>query len=108
MAWKRYKRLSYNPVTKRQEWFVVDEMTGQSGIETVEDFTNVLEDNKAMYAATDERAGWKGDWHRIANIPLTIAHDLQKKSSNFKDRKVMRKFINDSDNRFFLTRPVKL
>jgi hypothetical protein len=106
--------LEYNPVSRRQEWFVIDEMTGQSGIETVEDYTSIIEGNKAEYAMTDERArfdsvrGKEGMMHRVAHIPLSIAHDLWKKSSRGKDQKVLRRFLTDPDNRFFLTRPLKL
>lgn len=108
MAWKRYKRLEYDPVAKRQQWVWYNADDEEFAIETVQDFTPIIEDNKRKYAATDERAGWKGDVHRIGSIPLSIWQDVMKKTANGKDRAAVRKWLNDPDNRVFLTRPVKL
>lgn len=108
MSFRRYKVLDYNELTGTTQYFVVDPVTGQSGIETVEPTNPITDRNKRNYAQTDERAGWKGDWHKIAELPMSVAMDLYKKSSGGKDRKVLAKFINDKDNRAFLHRPVKL
>lgn len=107
MAWKR-RLLEYDPVLKRHTWFEFDEWDLKQRIVEEWDVRHIIEDNKAMYAATDERAGWKGDMHRIASVPLSIAMDWMKKTSNGKDKKAVARLINDPDNRFFLTRPVKL
>lgn len=107
MAWKR-RLLEYDPVLKRQTFFEFDEHEMKQRLVEVWDPTPVVEHNKRMYAATDQRAGWKGDMHRIASVPLTIAMDWLKKTHGGKDRKAVAKLINDPDNRYFLTRPVKL
>lgn len=107
MAWRR-KKLDYDPVLKRMTWFYHDDDDAKIKIVEEWDINDILEDNKAMYAATDERAGWKGDMHRIGSIPLSIWQDVYKKTGGGKDRKAVKKWVNDSDNRAFLTRPVRL
>lgn len=51
-----------------------------------------------------ERA-WRGDWHRVASIPLNVAHDsgLVQAHSEGDDRFVKR-FLNSSDNRAWRTK----
>lgn len=107
MAWKR-RLLEYDPVLRRQTWFEFDEHEMKQRLVETWDVKPVIEDNKAMYAATDERAGWKGDMHRIACVPLQVAFDLLKRTSGGRDKKAVARWINDPDNRFFLVRPVKL
>lgn len=107
MAWKR-RLLEYNPVLKRHTWHEFDDQDLKHRIVETWDVRPIIEDNKAMYAATDERAGWKGDIHRIGAIPVSIMQDVLKKTGNGKDKKAVARWVNDPDNRFFLTRPVKL
>ena len=108
MAYKKYKRLEYDPVTRMQQWVYFDPQEEKIGIGTSYDWGAIIEDNKRKYAATDERAGWRGDLHRIGSIPLALWQDVMQKTGNGKDREAVRRWINDPDNRFFLTRPVKL
>jgi hypothetical protein len=107
MAWKR-RLLEYDPVLKRQTWFEFDEHEMKQRLVETWDVRPIIEDNKRKYAATDERAGWKGDMHRIASVPLPVAHEWMKKTNNGKDQKAVAKLLCDPDNRYFLTRPVKL
>lgn len=107
MAWRR-KKLEYDPVLKRMTWFYHDDDEGKIKIVEEWNVIDIIEDNKAMYAATDERAGWKGDIHRIGQIPMALWQDVMKKTYGGKDRKAVRKWLMDPDNRHFLTRPVKL
>ena len=87
-------------VTRYWSW---DPEQQASVIETVHDVTPILEHNKALQARTDERAGWKGNWHRVAAIPLSLYFALKQKGIT-KDRKALRKWLNDPDNRLFRTR----
>ena len=100
--------LDYDPATGITQWFHYDEATGDMGLETEQDVTSVIESTKGAFNPVDERASWKGDVHKVASIPMTIYHELAKISNNFKDQRVIRKWLNDKDNRVFRTRPGKL
>ena len=99
------KILDYDPATKTTQWFHYDEATDQYGLETVQDVGAIVEANKGQFNQVDERANWKGDQHHIASIPLSIYHELAKISNNFKDQRVIKKWLNDPDNKVFRTRP---
>lgn len=73
-------------------------------IENIVDATGVVEDNKAEFNAVDERAGWKGDMHKVASIPMSLYYDLKAKGIT-EDPARMKAWLNDPDNRFFRTRP---
>jgi len=105
--WKK-RLLSHDPLLGKTEWYWHDDVTDTGKVEEVWDVSSIVEANKAMYAATDARKGWKGDWHHIASLPMSVAQDLWNKSAKGKDQKALKRFINDPDNRAFLVRPVKL
>jgi len=100
--------LDYDPATGITQWFHYDEITGNVGLETQQDVEAVIEDTKGAFNPVNERAPWKGDVHRVASIPMVIYHQLAKISNNFKDQRVIRKWLNDKDNRVFRTRPGNL
>lgn len=63
--------LSYDPLTATKVYFHYDEMTDTAGIETLQDVSAVLEDNKALQNMDGEP--WRGadnDMWLAANIPL--------------------------------------
>ena len=64
---------------------------------------NLMSENSAVRNSA-ERA-WKGDWHRVASIPLNVAHDsgLVQAHSEGDDRYV-KWFLNSSDNRAWRTK----
>jgi len=97
--------LDYDPLTKTTQWYHYDESTKQHGLQTEQDVTHIIEGTKSVFNQVDECANWKGDTHHIASIPLSIYHRLAKISNNFKDQKVIKKWLNDPDNRVFRTRP---
>lgn len=86
---------------------------GEGGliIETSQNVTDVIEKNKAEYAATDPRARW-GEWNKVASIPLVCFQELNEKGIcrgfSVIDQKRMKAWLNDPDNRFFRTRPGRL
>jgi hypothetical protein len=100
--------LDYDPATGITQWFHYDDATGDMGLETQQDVEAVIEGTKGAFDQTDERANWKGDVHKVASIPMVIYHELAKISNNFKDQRVIRKWLNDKDNRVFRTRPGNL
>lgn len=78
--------------------------------ETINDFTDLVEANKASMNVFDERARFKNDLNRVASIPLEILFELKRKGvlgDNFMvlDQKAFKRWINDSDNKAFRTRP---
>ena len=85
-----------------QLWHEHDD--GSVTIETKQDLTDVTEDNKRTFNQIDERAGWAGDMHRVASIPMSIYYELQRKGI-INDPTAMKKWLNDPDNRVFRTRP---
>lgn len=101
------KTLSFDPLTGTKEVFRYDPTDDSFTIETLQDVTDVVEFNKAMANQVDERANWKGDWHKVASIPMSVYMDLQKKGIA-NDDKAFHRWLNDSDNKVFRTRPGRL
>ena len=89
-------------IGQKQYWHDHDD--GSVTIETVQTVDAVAEDNKAVFNQFDERTNWKGDMHRVASIPMSIFYDLQRKGI-LNDPAAMKRWLNDSDNRVFRTRP---
>lgn len=73
--------------------------------ETIQDSTAIVEANHALYTHFDERSNWKGDGeHRVASIPLSIFFKL--KADGIVDDPVrFKRWLNDSENQAFRTRP---
>jgi hypothetical protein len=78
--------------------------TDEVTIQTQQDVTDVIEANKAIYNATDEKANWTGEWHLVASIPESLYYKM-KAEGKIDDQEYMKKWLNDSDNQFFRTRP---
>ena len=98
--------LGKDPAMGTTKWHHHDEMTGETVIHTEQDVTAIVEHNKNQYNDIDSRAPY-GDLAKIADIPMTILFDLQKKGI-WGNQKRMRKWLNDPDNRDFRTRPGKV
>lgn len=81
-----------------------DPTTDKAVIETRQDVTDITEDCKAQFAATDQRARYNDGMHHVARIPLAILQELMQKGIT-KDPKAMKKWLNDPDNRSFRVRP---
>ena len=73
-------------------------------LETQQDVTDVLEANKATFNQVDERAGWKGEMHRVASIPMSVFYDLKRKGI-IDDPVALKKWLNSGENAVFRTRP---
>jgi len=87
-------------------YFHFDDETGQATIQTQQDVTAIIEENKQEYAQVDERARW-GEWSRVASIPMSIYFQL-KAEGKLDDQEYMKKWLNDSDNQYFRTRSGKI
>ena len=99
-----------NPVNFRQSAVHAD---GDGGIiiETRQDISDILEQNKKEYNSFDEKARWSDELfgNKVASIPMTVIDDLNKqgimRGYAVMDEKRFRAFLNHPDNRFFRTRP---
>ena len=89
-------------IGQKQYW--VDHDDGSVTLQTVQDVGELAEANKQNFNQFDERAGWKGDMHRVASIPMSIYYDLKRKGI-LDDQAALKKWLNDADNRVFRTRP---
>lgn len=49
-------------------------------------------------------AGWKGEWHRVASVPLNVFHDQLAEASRQDDKRFLSKWLNDGDNAKFRTK----
>ncbi|MGI0149162.1 MAG: hypothetical protein ACREDF_06495 [Thermoplasmata archaeon] len=73
-------------------------------VEQRHDVEPIIEDNKARERGFDGRASWRGDWHRVASIPLSLWMTLRK-TGLARDPRAFRRWLNDPDNALFRTRP---
>ena len=87
-------------------YFHFDDETGQATIQTQQDVSAIIEENKQEYAQVDERARW-GEWSRVASIPMSIYFQL-KAEGKLDDQEYRKKWLNDSDNQYFRTRAGKI
>jgi hypothetical protein len=80
-------------------------------IETRQDITQNIEQNRKEFNSFDERAKWSDEMlgNKIASIPLTVIDDLNAKGImrgfTVVDQKRMKDWLNSPDNRYFRTRP---
>lgn len=102
----------WDPVTGTKETFHYHG-DGKFTIETTVDVEDIVERNKAIHAMTDERARFGGDGlgPQVAEIPLVIYYDLIQKGildHEGNGGKAFKHWLNDSENRFFRTRPGRI
>jgi len=81
--------------------------TDEATIQTQQDVTDIIEENKQEFHMVDERAGWKGEFHRVASIPMSIYSQL-KAEGKLEDQEYMKRWLNSDENRFFRVRPGKV
>lgn len=86
----------YDPKLKRQVW-VRTNPDGSQTFRTDYEVQPTIDANTAMRNMASD--GWKGDWHKIASIPLNVFHDQLAEASRQDDQRYISKWLNDSDNR---------
>jgi hypothetical protein len=101
------KLFDTDPMTAKVELFHYDETNDSFTIETQQDVTDLVEDNKYEFNLHDGmNSRWKGDLHRVAQIPLSVYYDLKRRGMlPEQDAKAFSRWMNDPDNRVFRTRP---
>lgn len=88
----------WDPATGRTVWQMFDGEKVVFRIDTPVQST--LDENAIARNATP--AGWKGDYHRIASVPMQLLYDENlglNKAIQQGDDKYVSRFLNDSDNR---------
>jgi hypothetical protein len=97
-GWTLY---DHDMMTGRSVWHYFD---GEKDVFRVDyPVDNLISENQSVRNSA-ERA-WKGDWHRVASVPLNVAHHsgLVRAHSEGDDRFVKR-FLNNPDNRAWRTK----
>lgn len=60
---------------------------------------------KNAQEAAHAASGWKGDWHKVASIPMNIFHDSGMDDAiGQKDNKFLSRWLNDGDHAAFRTK----
>ena len=104
--------LSRDPEKGLTEYFHYDPEHDRVTIETVQDVTGFVEQNKALLAQSSRHDSY-GDVERIASIPDVVLMELSKQGilspgGAILDRKRLKRWLNDPDNRLFRTREGKV
>ena len=103
--------LDYDRLANTKQYYHYDEVTGDISLETVQDVTAIIENNKYLYNQVDERARWTDPrcpsvgQVQYASVPALVLRMLWKQTHGFKDQKALKKWMNDPDNKLFRTRP---
>lgn len=105
--------VDYNPQLRRQRLLHYDPLTDEFVLESKQDITDIIELNRAQYAATDERAPW-GKWGaHVGRIPASEYWRLKREGvidsdGEVQGEKELLKLLMDPDYRGFRTRPGRL
>lgn len=96
---------------RRQTTIHKQAMDGDVTVATTQDVTKIVEENKHHYNSFTEGArsrwgvkGAKESFYRVAQIPMTLMMRLIREGIA-DDPKAWERWLNDSDNRLFRTRP---
>jgi hypothetical protein len=100
--WQLYE---WDPVSGRSVWCLEDGDKTHFRVDYPAEAT-LSANTEARNAAAQT---WKGDWHRIASVPLNIAHDSGLvEAQSQQDGKFLSKWLNDPDNRGWRTKEGKV
>ena len=93
----------WDPATGRTVWQMFD---GQKVVFRVDTPVHqTIEENAAFRNSTPD--GWKGDYHRIASVPMNLLYDANlglNEAIQQGDDKHLSRWLNDSDNRAWRTK----
>lgn len=106
--------LNHDPLTGVTEVFHFDDVTGDITLELQQtsgiDALNAAEYNDAPDYGPSR---WKGEWHKVASIPLVELYRLQREGKigadgTVEDNESLAKLLNDRDYLKFRCKPGKL
>ena len=105
------KRLMSQDLNTQTVQIAHDDGEGGLYLETKQNIEPFLEQNKNSYARIDERARW-GEFTHIASIPFAVIQQLNTlgilNGLHIVEHNKLTAWLNDSDNRFFRTRPGRI
>lgn len=103
MSWRHFN--ADTAMAIRRYW--QDEPDGGVTVATEQDVEAVVDNARAMYGQHSPRSRWTGDMHQVATIPLTIFMELHRQGIA-QDQRALRKWVNNSDNSAWRTRPGRI
>jgi len=81
-------------------------------VHTVQDTEPILDENKRAFNDYGDllTPGKSGEGVRVASIPLTVWTQWMRETNGAiqKDPKLMKKYLNDPDNKYFRTTPTRV
>jgi hypothetical protein len=93
--------LGHDAATGVTEFFHWNDADGTFTIERQQDVSPII--TLAQAEAGMDNGSWKGDWHKVASIPMSIYMDLEKQGIA-RDPARMKRWLNDRDNQVFRTK----
>lgn len=103
MSWQHFSTNTELAIQR----FWQDEPDGGVTIATEHDVQDIVDHAKTLQGQYSQRAGWKGDLHQVATIPLTIFMELHEQGIT-RDQEALRRWVNDSEHSAFRTRPGRI
>ena len=91
----------YTPEIGRQVW-VRHNPDGSTTFRTDYEVQPTIDANTAMRNVLDP--GWKGDWHKVASVPVHLFDKHLKEASVQGDDRYLSKWLNDGDNAAWRTK----
>ncbi len=89
-----------------------DDAADQITFNTVEDAQPVVDANKRKFNDYGDKLtpGKMGEWHHAARIPPTVWAQWVRETNGaiLKDRKLLARYLNDPDNKFFKVSPTNI
>lgn len=96
-----WELMEADPQTGRTVWAC--EVGDQIHIRVDQPVDALLAQNREAF--NNAPSGWKGDWHRIASVPLNVLHASGlDEAIGQKDDRFLSKWLNNSNNRAWRTR----
>ena len=102
----KWRLLSQDPITGLKTYHAYDSAEKRNHIKTEQDVKPIIDDNQRAY--NNAKAGWGGDWHHVAEIPMEIIHKWQvEEGLNFYNKDhwaAIKRKLNSNEFRSFRTK----
>lgn len=102
----KWRPLSYDPLTGTRTFHAYDSVTKKNHIRHEYAVTPILDMNAVELSHSS--TNWKGDWHKVAEIPMGIIHKwANEEGLNFYDKNcwdAIKKRLNSNEYRRFRTK----
>lgn len=100
--------IDFDPLTRISTTLHPSEDGNYLTIESSQDVDAIIEQNKLLYNLYDQRAPFKGDGlHRVAQMDMLTFLKMQQEGQ-LDDQKAISRWLNDSDNKGWRTRPGRI